>query len=145
MTADGNTMFFVSDRKGNKSMTDIYMVQKNGKQWGEAKPVSDSINTPFRETTPYITPDGSFLFFSSDGHVGMGGYDIFVSENMGKYWTKPKNLGIQINSVNDDTHFSLYEKLGKLMFTTTTIEGLKSHLDIYQIDLKLMELPIELK
>ncbi|MFN5418041.1 MAG: hypothetical protein ACK5B9_13360 [Flavobacteriia bacterium] len=145
VTADGNTMYFVSDRKGNKSMTDIYVVEKIGKEWGTAKPVSDSINTEWRETTPYVTADGRFLFFSSEGHLGMGGYDIFVSENMGKYWTKPKNLGNQINSVNDETHFQLYEKLGKILFSGCTNEGLKSHMDIYEIDLKSMKLPVDLK
>ena len=145
LSADGNTMYFVTDRKGDKSMTDIYVVEKVGKKWGTARPVSDSINTEMRETTPYITPDGRYLFFSSDGHPGMGGYDIFVSENMGKCWSKPKNLGIGINTVNDDTHFQLYEKLGKILYTGCTIDGLKSHMDIYEIDLRDIELPVSLK
>lgn len=145
LSADGNTMYFVTDRKGDKSMTDIYVVQKENKKWGTAKPLSDSINTPMRETTPYITADGRYLFFSSDGHPGMGGYDIFVSENMGKYWSKPKNLGIQINTVNDETHFQLYEKLGKILFTGCKIDGPKSNMDIYEIDLKSIELPVKLK
>lgn len=145
LTADGNTMYFVSDRKGDKSMTDIYVVQKVGKTWGEAKPVSDSINSVMHETTPYITGDGRFLFFSSDGYLGMGGYDIYVSENMGKYWTKPKNLGIEINSVNDETHFRMFEKLGKILYAGSTLEGLKSHMDIYEIDLKNITLPVDLK
>ncbi|MCE3294776.1 MAG: hypothetical protein K0R65_490 [Crocinitomicaceae bacterium] len=145
LSADGNTMYFVTDRKGDKSMTDIYVVQKENKKWGTAKPVSDSINTEMRETTPYITPDGRYLFFSSDGHPGMGGYDIFVSENMGKYWSKPKNLGIQINSVNDETHFQLYEKLGKILFAGCRIDGMKSNMDVYEIDLKSIELPVSLK
>lgn len=145
MTADGNTMYFVSDRRGDRSMTDIYVVEKVGKQWGEAKPVSDSINTIYRETTPYVTPDGRFLFFSSDGHQGIGGYDIYVSENMGKYWSKPKNLGVHVNTVNDDTHLVIYEKLGKILYTSCNIEGLKSHMDIYEIQLSEVKLPISLR
>jgi len=145
LSADGNTMYFVSDRKGDKSMTDIYVVQKVGKEWGEAKPVSDSINSVMHETTPFITADGRYLFFSSDGHLGMGGYDIYVSENMGKYWSKPKNLGIEINTVNDETHFTMYEKMGKILFAGCTNEGLKSHIDIYEIDLKNISLPVDLK
>jgi hypothetical protein len=66
LTADGNTMYFVSDRKGEKKSTDIYVVQKRGKTWGEAKALPDSINTIGRETTPFISADGRFLFFSSD-------------------------------------------------------------------------------
>lgn len=143
LTEDGNTMYFVSDRKGDKSMTDIYVVQKVGKEWGKAVPVSDSINTEMRETTPFITPDGRFLFFSSDGHLGMGGYDIYVSENLGKTWSKPINLGAEINSVNDDTHFQYYPKLKKIVFSSFTIDKLKSSMDIYEIDLNDFKLPIQ--
>ncbi|MBL4861608.1 MAG: PD40 domain-containing protein, partial [Crocinitomicaceae bacterium] len=66
LTADRNTMYFVSDRKGEKSSTDIYVVEKVGKKWGEAKPLPMNVNTTARETTPYITPDGRYLFFGSD-------------------------------------------------------------------------------
>jgi tetratricopeptide (TPR) repeat protein len=143
LTADGNTMYFVSDRRGDKSMTDIYEVKKVGKEWGKAVPVSDSINSEMRETTPFITPDGRYLFFSSDGHLGMGGYDIYVSENLGKTWSKPINLGAGINSVNDDTHFRFYPKLNKIIFSSFTLDNLKSSMDIYEIDLKDFSLPIE--
>lgn len=143
MTADGNTMYFVSDRNGDQSMTDIFVVQKVNKKWAKAVPVSDSINTPMRETTPYITPDGRFLFFSSDGHKGMGGYDIYVSENLGKTWSKPVNLGIEINTVNDDTHFQLYEKLKKALYAGYTIDGLKSSIDLFEVDLNQVVLPIK--
>lgn len=142
MTADGMTMYFVSDRKADKSLTDIYVVKKEGNKWGEAKPVSDSINTPLRETTPYITPDGRFLFFSSEGHLGLGGYDIFVSENVGgDTWTKPVNLGLEINSVNDDTHFQYYPKLKRALFSSFTIEYLKGNMDVFEIDLNNYKLP----
>lgn len=144
MTADGNTMYFVSDRKAEKRSTDIYMVQKVGKKWGEAVPVSDSINTTGRETTPYITPDGRLLFFSSDGRTGMGGMDIFVCENRGSSWSAPVNLGPAVNSVNDDTHFVLYKSLGKAMMASFTVSGQKSSLDIYEIDLSKLQLPYRL-
>ncbi|MES2589357.1 MAG: hypothetical protein V4622_10275 [Bacteroidota bacterium] len=143
LSADGNTMYFVSDRKGDKSMTDIYVVSKVDKKWGTAKPISDSINTVMRETTPFISEDGRFLFFSSDGHTGMGGYDIFVSENLGKEWSKPVNLGSEINSVNDDTHFKYYEALKKIVFASFTIDKLKSSMDIYEVDGKEYEFPIK--
>ncbi len=143
MTADGNTMYFVSDRKGDKSMTDIYEVKKVGNEWGKAIPVSDSINTEMRETTPFITPDGQFLFFSSEGHLGMGGYDIYVSENLGKTWSKPINLGAEINSVNDDTHIQYYPKLKKIVFASSTIDKFKSSMDIYEVELNDYKLPIK--
>jgi tetratricopeptide (TPR) repeat protein len=144
LTADGNTMYFVSDRKGDKRSTDIYVVQRTGKTWGEAKILSDSVNTLMRETTPYISPDGRFLFFSSEGHLGMGGLDVFVSENTGTGWTKAKNLGPLVNSVNDDTHFVIYKELGKAYVSGLTVNEKKSSIDIFEIDLSKLVLPVKL-
>lgn len=144
LTADGNTMYFVSDRKGDKRGTDIYVVQKVGKKWGEAKMLPDSINTTGRETTPFITPDGRFLFFSSDGHTGMGGLDVFVCENTGSGWSSPMNLGAAINTVNDDTHFTYNKTLNKIFMAGINISGQKSSFDIYEIDCNLVTLPIKL-
>lgn len=143
LTADGNTMYFVSDRKGEKKSTDIYVVYKNGNSWGKAVALNDTVNTTGRETTPYISPDGRFLFFSSDGHVGMGGFDVFVSENTGSGWTKPINLGGAINSVNDDTHFSIYKELGKAYITSSAISDKRSSLDIYEFDFNALKLPVK--
>lgn len=135
VTADGNTMYFVSDRNLKKG-SDIYMSQKTGKSWGAPIALSDSINTPGNETTPFITPDGKYLFFSSDAHLGMGGYDIFVSKNLGSNnWTKPVNLGPTINSVNNDTHFQYYPHLKKALFASQVVSGMKSNFDIFEIDM----------
>lgn len=135
MTNDGNTMYFVSDRKGDKSSTDIYFVQKIGKSWGEAKPLPFTINTLGRETTPFISGDGKFLFFSSDGHNGMGGLDVYVVENLGSTWGDPINLGIMVNTVNNDSHFQYYPEMKKAVMSGFEIIGQKSSMDIYQIDM----------
>ena len=135
MTDDMNTMYFVSDRKGDKSGTDIYVVQRNGKAWGQATPLPAPINTIGRETTPFITGDGRFLFFSSDGMEGMGGFDIYVAENKGDSWGTPVNLGIMFNSVNNDTHFQYYPSLKKAVMSSFEIVGQKASMDIYQIDM----------
>jgi hypothetical protein len=144
LTADGNTMYFVSDRKGDVRGTDIYMVQKNGKKWGTAVLLPDSINTVGRETTPYITPDGRFLFFSSDGHRGMGGLDVYVCENTGNGWGSPINLGAAVNTVNDDTHFKIYKELNKVMMAAINLSGQKSSFDIYEIPLDKLKLPVKI-
>ena len=135
LTADGNTMYFVTDRKGEKSSTDIYMVEKSGKKWDDAKPLPMTINTVGRETTPFISPDGRYLFFSSDGHLGMGGLDIYVVENMGGTWGEPINLGAGINTVNNDTHFVYYEALKKAFVSGFELIGDKASIDIYEIDM----------
>ncbi len=144
LTADGNTMYFVSDRKGDKRGTDIYVVRKNGKKWGTAELLSDSINTLGRETTPFITPDGRYLFFASDGHRGMGGLDIYVVENLGSSWSSPINLGAQVNTVNDDTHFAIFKEHNKVFMAGTNISGQKSNFDIFEIDLSKLKLPVQL-
>jgi tetratricopeptide (TPR) repeat protein len=141
MTADGNTMYFVSDRNGDKTQTDIYVVQRSGKKWGDAKPISDSINTIGRETTPYISPDGRFLFFSSDGHLGMGGYDIYVSENLGSTWSKPVNLGGAFNTVNDDTHFQYYPEWKKAVLSGFSLQGQKASMDLFDVDMTNFVMP----
>jgi hypothetical protein len=142
LTADGNTMYFVSDRKGEKSSTDIYVVHKNGKSWGEAKPLPMGVNTIARETTPFVTPDGRYLFFSSNGHVGMGGLDIFIVEVLGdNEYGEPINLGNGINTVNNDSHFVYNAKTGKGFISGIKIEGSKASLDIFEIDLSNFEIP----
>lgn len=135
MTNDMNTMYFVSDRKGEKSSTDIYVSQKVGKSWGEAKPLPFTINTEGRETTPFISGDGRYLFFSSDGHQGMGGLDIYVVENLGSTWGDPINLGIMVNTVNNDSHFQYYPELKKAVMSSFEIIGQKASMDIYEVDM----------
>ncbi len=141
MTADGNTMYFVTDRKGEKSSTDIYVVYKNGKSWGEPEPLPFTINTTGRETTPFITADGRYLFFSSDGHPGMGGLDVYVVENMGASWGTPVNLGIMVNSVNNDTHFQYYPKLKTAVLSSFEIIGNKASMDMYKVDMSNFTFP----
>lgn len=143
MTADRKTMYFVSDRKGDKKSTDIYRVQKTGNEWGKAEALPDFINTTGRETTPYITPDGKFLFFSSDGLPGMGGLDIYVSELKGGIFGQPVNLGSLVNSYTDDTHFSYYPEFKKGFVASVTTSGEKANYDLYEIDLSEFSLPIK--
>src|SRR5690606_6840347 len=79
LTGDGKTMFFVAESLKGQGRGDIFMSTKRGSKWSMPINLGDTINTPGDENTIYITPDGKHLFFSSDGHQGMGGYDIFVS------------------------------------------------------------------
>lgn len=142
LTADENTMYFVSDRRGRGHMSDIFVVRKEGRKWGEAKPLPDNINTPGNETTPYITPDGQYLFYSSDGFVGMGGYDIYVSKNLGNgEWSDPINLGPEFNSVNNDTHFRYYPELKKAFLASYRLQGSKASIDIFQLLLDEWKIP----
>lgn len=101
-------LYFVSDRNSEKYATEIYCAKKiNGIWQAEVKALPQGINTEGRETTPYVTPDGKFLFFASDGHAGMGGYDLFMCKRNGAEWSAPINLGAKINTTLDDTHLQL--------------------------------------
>lgn len=134
-------LYFVSDRKAEESMTDIYSIERKNGVWMEMKNLLKTINTDGRETTPFITANGRFLFFSSDALPGMGGYDVYYSENINGVWGNPVNLGATFNSVNDDTHFQVYPQLKKaVMSRINENEGLFNY-DIFQIDLNDLDFP----
>lgn len=136
------TMYFVSDRNGDKSLTDIYTVDKKNNVWGIAKELPKSINTNGRETTPFITPDGKYLFFSSDALPGMGGYDIYYVENQGNgKWSDPVNLGATFNTVDDDTHFQFYKELGVAVLAGIAESDGVYNYDLFKIDLKGLDFP----
>ncbi len=144
MTEDRKTIYFVSDRNAERKHSDIYVVQEIDGKWGEAKLLPETINTIGRETTPYITPDGKYLFFSSDGLVGMGGLDIYVSQKLeNDQWSEPVNLGGTINSVNNDTHFYYYPELNKAMISSTSLTGQKGSLDIFEMDMTGFIIPVK--
>ena len=107
LSANGNIMYFSSDRPGGQGGKDLYKVMKffNG-EWSNPQNLGPTINTPYDEDAPFIHPDEKSMYFSSKGHNTMGGYDIFQSELLeGGTWTKPHNLGYPINSVNHDSYF----------------------------------------
>ncbi|MBU8891555.1 MAG: hypothetical protein KOO66_02165 [Bacteroidales bacterium] len=103
---NGKTLYFTSDRKGGFGGFDIYKseIDVDG-NWQAPLNMGASINTSFDEATPFITEDGQTLYFSSQGHFNIGGFDIFVSKKSGNEWTKPENLGFPFNTTDDDTFF----------------------------------------
>lgn len=129
-------LYFVSDRRAEKSLTDLFVATETNGVWGESVlALPDVINTTGRETTPFITEDGSLLFFSSDALPGMGGYDVYFCKRTGNQWSAPVNLGAAFNTVNDDTHFQYYPVLGKaVMAGISELDGLFNY-NIFQMDL----------
>jgi tetratricopeptide (TPR) repeat protein len=134
-------LYFVSDRDGEKSLTDIYCIEKKNGVWIKNKTKLKNINTLGRETTPFISSNGKFLFFSSDGLPGMGGYDIYYSENKSGTWGPPINLGAAFNTVNDDTHFQVYPHLKKAVQAGINETNGLFNYDIFQIDLSDSDFP----
>lgn len=106
LSADGNMLYFVSERKKGFGHGDIYRSKRISRtEWGEAENLGPVINTDKDEIGVFIHPDGKTLFFSSKGHNCIGGYDIFRSEFMDGKWSTPVNLGYPINTSGDDVHF----------------------------------------
>lgn len=107
VTSDGKTIYFASNRPGGLGGYDIYKTNKQEDgSWSNPINVGAPINTPGNEKSPFIHTDSQTLYFSSEGHKGLGGYDIFYSrqDENGK-WTKPQNIGYPINSFSDDLGF----------------------------------------
>ncbi|GAB3955940.1 hypothetical protein GCM10028805_44320 [Spirosoma harenae] len=102
LSADGRQLYFVSDRPGGKGRRDIWRSERstNG-EWTEPVNLGEPINTPSNEASPFIHPNGQSLFFASEGHIGMGGYDLFIADNGPTGWSNPTNLGYPINNSED--------------------------------------------
>jgi len=124
LTGDGKKLYFASNRPGGVGDLDIYVseMEETG-DWGKAENLGPVINTPGREDSPALDPDGLTLYFSSDGHPTMGGMDIFRSEFKDGKWQEPVNMGYPINSVEDDSFFSLGENKKRAYFSTLREEG----------------------
>ncbi len=108
IAADGLTLYFASDRPGGYGGIDLYVTRKDPKtgQWSLPQNLGPNINTPGDEKTPFIHSDSETLYFSSNGHFGFGGYDIFYARKNEKgEWAEPENIGSPINSTSDDTGF----------------------------------------
>jgi outer membrane protein OmpA-like peptidoglycan-associated protein len=137
MTADGKTLYFASNRKDGYGNLDIYVsVKEANGQWGPAKNLGNKINTSLNEDCPVISMDGNTLYFSSQGHKTMGGYDIFYSKKINENeWSEPVNIGYPINSTDDDLYFSPVGD-GAYAYMARLEKGGFGSEDIYRIDLK---------
>jgi outer membrane protein OmpA-like peptidoglycan-associated protein/tetratricopeptide (TPR) repeat protein len=132
--SQGKTIaYFSSNRYENAAGFDIFvsLINKKG-QWERPHSVSE-LNTEDDEYSVVLHPNGHTLYFSSNGHQTMGGYDIFKSEHDGKRWGKPENLGYPINSTDDDVVYSISEDGNRLYFSSNRLNG-KGKYDIYTVN-----------
>jgi len=110
LTPDGKTLFFSSNKAGGFGGQDIYVSKKDAKgEWGIPVNLGSYLNTEYDDESPFLGMDGKTLYFSSKGHRGMGGFDIYKSnyDSSTQIWSKPENLLYPINSTEDDTYFIL--------------------------------------
>ncbi|MBI4945153.1 MAG: OmpA family protein [Bacteroidetes bacterium] len=133
LSPDGSTLYFVSDRPGGFGGEDIYKcVKLPTGRWSKATNLGPTINTPYNEDAPYMHPDGTTLFFSSNGHNTMGGFDIFFSMREDSGWTPPQNMGYPINTTDDDVFYVMSADGKRAYFSSVRTEG-KGEQDIYLV------------
>ena len=133
VSSDGRELYFVSRRNGN---ADIYRSLRNADgTWSEPQNLGAPINTKGTEMAPFLHPDGCTLYFSSDKHIGMGGFDLFMSRRgEDGQWQQPVNLGFPINTSGDEINFFVAAD-GKTAFVSSQREGGNGGYDIYTFEL----------
>ncbi|MCX7877206.1 MAG: OmpA family protein [Ignavibacteria bacterium] len=153
LTADGKAFLFTSDRPGGvgefvrggqfyhggyEGNTDIWVSVKTDKGWDKPVNLGKVINTPFAERSPFLHPDGKTLYFSSDGHYGLGSLDVFksvrLSDTSWTDWSEPVNLGKEINTSGMDIAYKITTD-GKYAYFSSDRPGGKGGYDIYYIKL----------
>ncbi|MBK6952169.1 MAG: PD40 domain-containing protein [Crocinitomicaceae bacterium] len=141
LSADGKTLYFVrgpvrGTGKMNIRNGDIYVSKMNEDgSWSEAKKLPDNINTSQSEQSCFIHPDGKTLYFSSNGHVGMGGYDLYMTTlQPDGSWSDPVNLGYPINTHNNENSLVVYAD-GSLAVFASDREGGLGELDLYEFEM----------
>lgn len=136
LAADGRTLYFVSTRKGGFGGSDIWKsyLADDG-FWGEQVNLGKEINTTADEMAPFIHPDGRTLYFSSRGHLGMGGADLFVTrqDNTG-VWLSPENIGYPVNTKRDEINLIINAR-GSEAFISAERQNGFGNIDIYRFQL----------
>lgn len=133
LSDDGNTLYFVSDMPGGNGGTDIYSVTRNGDGWEDPLNLGLAVNTFGNEMFPFSYQD-SILYFSSDGHAGLGSLDIFKTTKKGSSWSKPENLKAPVNSPADDFGYVMNADGTEAMLSSNRPGG-KGEDDIYMVSI----------
>lgn len=135
ITPDGKKLYFISDREGGLGGKDIYFCNRLPMgTWALSQNAGPILNSDHNEDGVYMHPDGKTMYFSSDGHESMGGYDIMFSTMTDTGWTKPENMGYPINSVDDDVFFVTTPDGKRAYFSSFKEEGYGEK-DVYMLEL----------
>lgn len=135
ISADGQVMYFASERPGGYGGRDIWASVKINNDWGPAINLGPKVNTNLDDDAPFIHPDGITLFFSSKGHNSIGGYDIMFSIMKENEWTEPHSMGIPLNTTEDDIFYVINSKGDRGYFSSNRPSGVngKGKEDIYSV------------
>ncbi len=136
LSSDGRTLYFASNRVGGLGGIDIWKSTKDAKgNWGAPENLGPRINTEGNEKSPFFHSDGQTLYFSSTGHLGYGGYDIYLSKlSKDTGWVKPRNIGYPINSERDDLGFFVSTDGKYGYFASDKLKG-NGGWDVYSFEL----------
>ncbi|MES2514131.1 MAG: CDC27 family protein [Bacteroidota bacterium] len=134
ITSDGRYLYFASERPGGLGGRDLYVSEKVNGDWAPAQNLGPMINTQYDEDAPFIHPDGITLFFSSQGHKSIGGYDIMYSIKKDNNWIEPLTMGIPLNTTEDDRYYVINAK-GDVGYFSSNRGGTggKGEQDIYTV------------
>ncbi len=134
ISEDGNTLYFASDMPGGQGGTDLYKSEKKNGKWGTPKNLGPVINTLGDEFYPFLSNDTT-LYFSSDGHGGLGGQDVYVSRIQGADFLTPKNLGFPLNTSHDDFSLVIDPSGRSGMFASNRPDG-AGYDDVYRFKVR---------
>ncbi len=141
MNESGNIMYFASNRPGGEGGFDIYVSYFKSGKWTYPENLGETVNTPGDEITPFF--DGEDLYFSSNYHQGLGGFDVYATNVKAGKWNTPANMGNGVNSPEDDFYFVKHPAQNTFYLTSNRLGGRGNH-DIYIVhkaedDMEIME------
>jgi tetratricopeptide (TPR) repeat protein len=137
---EGTVLYFTSDKPGGMGGKDIYRAEYKNERWSNPENLGDAINTAHDETFPFLHPDKS-LYFSSNGHPGMGGLDIFKTQYHEGAWKEVTNIGSPVNSSLDD--FGIYiDSLSTHGYFSSNRKNAGFDDDLYEFDMDLQTYPL---
>lgn len=134
ITCDQQSIFFSSTREGSLGGSDIWVSYWKNDTWTAPENLGTSVNTQYDEEAPFISADGTTLYFSSNGRDGLGEGDIYMSKIGPDGWSEPVNLGFPINTQFKEIGFSITPD-GKTAYVSSNRFGGNGGLDIYQIEM----------
>ncbi|MBN1448649.1 MAG: PD40 domain-containing protein, partial [Bacteroidetes bacterium] len=131
LTPDGNTLIFASERFGGRGGSDLWMSTERNGEWSIPVNLGAVINTTGNEIAPCFSSDGKTLYFASDTHPGMGGFDLYVSHRVDGGWSAPNPLGMPFNSDEDDIFFA-GDLAADTVYLASNRDGGEGGFDLYR-------------
>lgn len=140
MSPLGDKLYFASSRPGGMGKSDIWVadisIQEDGSiTSSKVSNLGPPINTSENENSPFIHTNNITLFFASDGHIGLGGMDIYKVEKKGEHWGEVINMGYPLNTSADNFGFSVNAKGNKAYYSSFNKNNRQQGLDIYQVSI----------